>query len=73
MYHFKLHTILCNTISCSKDGNNRKYKESTANIHQFLQQVETKFSDVLISANQIVTQGYLGKGMHVATYVYSYL
>ena len=56
------------TISCSKDGDNHDRKESTANVHQFLQQVETKFSDVLISANQIVTQGYLGKGMCVHIY-----
>ena len=57
------------TTSCSIDGNNHDRKESTANVHQFLQQVETKFSDVLISANQIVTQGYLGKGMYAATYI----
>ena len=53
-------------VSCVfKGGCEHEQKESIADINHFLQHVETKFSDVLISANQIVTQEYLGKGMHV--------
>jgi len=41
-----------------------EFEESTADIKYFLQYVESKFSDVLIPASQIVTQERLGKGMH---------
>lgn len=50
-----------------------KRKESTSDIHQLLQYVEKKFSDVLIPANQLVTQEYLGKGTYVCLYLQSYL
>ena len=46
-----------------------KHKESTSDIHQLLQYVEKKFSDVLIPAGQLVTQEYLGKGMVHCMYV----
>ena len=52
-----------------KGGCAYKHKESTADIYQFLQQVEVKFSDVLIPTSQIVTQGYLGKGMYACIYI----
>ena len=53
-----------------KGGYFHKHKEPTADIKQLLQHVETKFSDVLIPAQQIVTQEYLGKGMEVYCIIY---
>lgn len=52
-----------------KGGHDHKFKESTSDIHRFLQHVETKFSDMLISANQIVMQQYIGKGMYIVMYL----
>ena len=49
-----------------------KHKKSTSDIHQFLQYVERKFSDVLILASQLVTQEYLGKGMYMFTRALNY-
>ena len=51
------------------DGDGR-HTVSTADVNQFLQHIETKFSDVLIPANQILTQEYIGKGF---TYVYMHV
>ena len=60
-----VHTFYCFIINILhfKGGHFHERKESTADINQLLQHVETKFSDVLIPAQQIVTQEYLGKGM----------
>ena len=46
----------------------------TADVSQFLQHIETKFSDVLIPANQIATQEYIGKGCtYICMYTYIYV
>ena len=52
-----------------KGGYDQKRTGSTADINQLLQHVETKFSDVLIPASQIVTQEYLGQGMYIKRYI----
>ena len=48
-----------------KGGYFHERKGTSSDINYFLQHVEKKFSDVLIPAQQIVTQEYLGKGMEV--------
>ena len=52
------------------DDDDGRHTVSTADVNQFLQHIETKFSDVLIPANQILTQEYIGKGF---TYVYMHV
>ena len=65
MNSLKMHNFLC-----FKGGYDQKHKESAADINQFLQHVEAKFSDVLIISNQIVAQEYIGKGcVYIQVYV----
>ena len=55
-------SIIIKIVCCICEGDNNhmyKRKESTSDIQQFLQYVEKKFSDVLIPANQLVTQEYI--------------
>ena len=66
MHHYKFFSCTC--IYKGDNDHMYKRKESTSDIHQFLQYVEKKFSDVLIPASQLETQEYLGKG----TYAYMF-
>ena len=53
-----------------KGDDDCRHTVCTADVNQFLQHIEKKFSDILIPTNQIVTQEYIGKGC-TCIYIYA--